>query len=896
MAIVTIEGSGKDPTDLPTSLDIENNNQNKVIDVLEGEAKYQGKPFLYSSQGSVDGNPAGVVRKYHDRSVTEFFFGDNFDPFRKEINSEWAPVSNKDGTLSDFIYKISPDSLNSNTFQLTGREWGFSTQVSVTPIDISDDEQDLFVRRERVVLTIPKSEFNAVAGAVVGNTTFADWLSTKFDFTKEFTDSVFQMTLPVNKRVAAITNSGIKPSIAEVKGNYNYEIPKYENEIVNVTEQLLQNIYALFSAIEYSDVSANPSIDGYIDHATLKGQVDVVLQNLLKKSEDFDFATASYSLYIEAWTRAIKILKSTPNGQETLDELSKKFKYLVFPQSEKELFNAFNDLIELFPMYVELEMSTDNLSPLSTALEEMKISLGLLLFLVLGEMGSVPKKENTIEVQETTYDTNEGEEDDVFVSRQSIFQGVRENWDIIAWFRFLKTLPDPTVLLTETLDEIAVLGDGDFEFKTAMTPENALYRKLLLTVFESKLRTLVKDRFRSFKDIIRGRKCASETIVYKVQKWSVDQNNNPVEIIQSFWIPNVGDQNIVKLFDTQVKYNVPYIYKVNCYQLVYGTKYKYDTVLQFNDSITETETNYKYQFIVETKPYVRLWEVPYFNLGAEEDISKSLDVTKVIDKPPVFPDAEFVSYIGKSKKVLLKLNTNNGAYELEPRVINSAEVEAWQEIAASQFKKLTFDSNKNRFLNSDGTPQTIMFESDDSPQVFEIYRLQSKPESYASFSQALYKTLTPPIMSFVDSINPNTKYWYVFRIIDSHGHYSNPTDVYEFKMIENDGIIYPELTIKTMEEIQAEQRTKEISRVGQKYIQIKPSMLQRMFVQQYSPDVQSATDVEKPSIGTQDRSVFDNGKTYKIRIRSKYTGRKIDINLNFNHVHENPKIDKKAGQ
>ena len=348
--------------------------------------------------------------------------------------------------------------------------------------------------------------------------------------------------------------------------------------------------------------------------------------------------------------------------------------------------------------------------------------------------------------------------------------------------------------------------------------------------------------------------------------------------------------------DTQVKYNVPYIYKVNCYQLVYGTKYKYDTVLQFNDSITETETNYKYQFTVETRPYVRLWEVPYFNLGAEEDISKSLDVTKVIDKPPVFPDAEFVSYIGKSKKVLLKLNTNNGAYELEPRVINSAEVEAWQEIAASQFKKLTFDSNKNRFLNSDGTPQTIMFESDDSPQVFEIYRLQSKPESYASFSQALYKTLTPPIMSFVDSINPNTKYWYVFRIIDSHGHYSNPTDVYEFKMIENDGIIYPELTIKTMEEIQAEQRTKEISRVGQKYIQIKPSMLQRMFVQQYSPDVQSATDVEKPSIGTQDRSVFDNGKTYKIRIRSKYTGRKIDINLNFNHVHENPKIDKKAGQ
>jgi hypothetical protein len=350
------------------------------------------------------------------------------------------------------------------------------------------------------------------------------------------------------------------------------------------------------------------------------------------------------------------------------------------------------------------------------------------------------------------------------------------------------------------------------------------------------------------------------------------------------------------MFDTQVKYNTSYIYKINCYQLVYGTRYHYDSISSFNDGLTETNTDFVYQYTVETRPYVQLWEVPYFNLGPDEKLENTYDITKVLDKPPIFPDAQFIPYIGKSKKVLINLNTNNGLYELEPRIISSTEIDAWQDIGFNQFKDLTFNSEKNRFLDSEGKPQTLTFESDDSPQVFEIFRLSAKPQDYTSFDQALHKTLTPPIMSFVDDIKPNTKYWYVFRVKDSHGHYSNPTDVYEFKIIENDGIMYPELVVKTINEIQAEQEEKSISRVVQKYVQIKPSILQRMLQNEYSEDVKSATDVAKPTLGVQKQSVFDNGKQYKVRIRSKHTGKKIDINLKFKHQHDNPKHDKKAGQ
>jgi hypothetical protein len=181
-------------------------------------------------------------------------------------------------------------------------------------------------------------------------------------------------------------------------------------------------------------------------------------------------------------------------------------------------------------MYVGLEMSTDNLSQMSTALEEMKISLGLILFLALEDFGSSPNSESMIEVQETTYEV----ESDKLKANLSILERIRKHWDLVAWFKFFKLVPDPTVFLTELEDEIAILGDGDFEFKTAMTPQNALYRKLLLIAFESKLKTLVKDKFRSYKDILRGFRSPSETVVYKVDKWSVDEDNNPLEDTQ-YW-------------------------------------------------------------------------------------------------------------------------------------------------------------------------------------------------------------------------------------------------------------------------------------------------------------------------------------------------------------------------
>jgi hypothetical protein len=883
--ILTDDGSNLDPKQTPTANSLTEEANEKWVDIYDGPASYQGKPFSQANQGDVDGRPAGVMRKYYDRRATEFKL-EEFDGLREELALEWAKKNKKtDGTFEGFDYKLTQDQIDKGVMSLTGKSFGFSTELEIKQKSLEDDSISLFERQEKVIMRIPKPEFKSVTGTDSPQV-FKEWLEEIVQFGSSYTDSSFQMSIPVHKRNAAIINSGIKQVKAGIEGSYNYEIPKYEQEISTVREELIQNIYTLFSAIEFKDTT-NPSIKGYIDHATLEGRVDTVLQTLLKKGKgEADFRTASYYLYLQAWTRVVKQLKTTESGLALLDGLADKFDHLIFPQSEKELLTAFGDVIELFPMHVEVEFGTDALSPLSTALEDMKISLAVIIMLVVNDaIQDNSKLERTIEVQETTYDVAaNSDEDDLFASSLFISEGNRKTFDILQLFRALKVMPDPSQMLDMVDESFAFLGDGDFEFKNAMRPENSFYRKLLLSVFETKLKGLTKDRFRSFARIIRGELAPSETIVYEVQKWGVNAQGDPGSVIQKYWVPNTGDKDIVRLFDTQVKYNQPYIYRIYAYQCVYGTRYQYESI-PGDDNIYETDAYFQALFTVKSNPYIRLWKVPYYNLGPEAGKEK-YDITRVLDKPPVAPSLHLTPYIGKADKILLSLNTGVGTLELTPDVVNTEDIETWKRIALTQFKVLTYNEDKGKFMTKQGVEQTILFRTDDSTSSFEIYRLDTMPTKYSDFAGALRKTLEQPFTTFVDDIVPNQKYYYMARAIDSHGNPSKCTYIYTLKMVANDGIVFPEMEVKTIDELAKLNKEEMTSLPMQKYLQIKPSVLQRMLQDEFPEDVLSAADVVKPKMGmVKGPSSFDNGKTFKVRIKSKKTGRKIDINLKFTHEH-----------
>ena len=116
---------------------------------------------------------------------------------------------------------------------------------------------------------------------------------------------------------------------------------------------------------------------------------------------------------------------------------------------------------------------------------------------------------------------------------------------------------------------------------------------------------------------------------------------------------------------------------------------------------------------------------------------------------------------------------------------------------------------------------------------------------------------------FEEQILPNKKYYYTFRAVDIRGHISNPTEVYEVELIDEKGAVRPIIRTINIDP------GADMSLIDecQKYIYIKPSLKQMYF--NTSSDVDSIfSDESKP-------------KKYKLRLTSKGTGKKVDINFSF---------------
>ena len=101
--------------------------------------------------------------------------------------------------------------------------------------------------------------------------------------------------------------------------------------------------------------------------------------------------------------------------------------------------------------------------------------------------------------------------------------------------------------------------------------------------------------------------------------------------------------------------------------------------------------------------------------------------------------------------------------------------------------------------------------------------------------------------------------------IDDHGHFSNPSPVFEVELIDEKGAVKPIIRTVSMDPIENKDPVKQF----QKYIHIKPSIKQLYFHDQENVE----------SIFSEHTST--KTKKYKMRLTSKKTGKKIDVNFSF---------------
>jgi hypothetical protein len=287
--------------------------------------------------------------------------------------------------------------------------------------------------------------------------------------------------------------------------------------------------------------------------------------------------------------------------------------------------------------------------------------------------------------------------------------------------------------------------------------------------------------------------------------------------------------------------------------LILGTEYKYTN---FTGNTSYSTIGASTQFSVEYKPSLKIAQIPVYT-----------QKTKILDSAPISPNVDIIPFKGVTNQLLINLSANVGDYDLQPVIINDRDAKF-----ASEFRKA------RKLLPR----EPIKFKSDDLVQRFEIYRMDTPPKSYKDFNNNLLtyaKSDVATSISFLDSVVPNQKYYYTFRGIDVHGNRSNPTEVYQAELVEFEGMIFFEMRIYNFGEV-VEYNNVKTEREFRRYLKVNPNLIQSIInYEQSIPNgsTDSAYDAVNVSLGKAEQSVWN--KKFKIRVTSKNSGKKFDINL-----------------
>jgi len=250
----------------------------------------------------------------------------------------------------------------------------------------------------------------------------------------------------------------------------------------------------------------------------------------------------------------------------------------------------------------------------------------------------------------------------------------------------------------------------------------------------------------------------------------------------------------------------------------------------------------------------------------------------MIDHPPAPPNVDVVPYRGIRDEILFNMSPNNGEYLMDPVTIGD-----------NDHKQHTL--LRSAFQIPKGKP--ILYKGDDPVIAYEIYRTTKKPTNWKDFSQKLVRIVDTieEGSSFRDKIKPNVKYYYAVRAIDRHYHFSNPSHIYEVELVSDEvpGNVGALSQISGLTAVKPRIRIvdfdakieKSLFKPMRRFLRIVPTMEQVELDMSVNP--KSAYDKAAIKLGLTPVPLFgaSKGRKFKVRLTSKKTGKKMDLNLNF---------------
>lgn len=375
---------------------------------------------------------------------------------------------------------------------------------------------------------------------------------------------------------------------------------------------------------------------------------------------------------------------------------------------------------------------------------------------------------------------------------------------------------------------------------------------------------IINDNRRTFLSVLKGEPNYSEVFGYHLRKFESSSSANP---IQEIFFPNTSDGKMFWV-DTQIKYNKPYTYRLDPIILTFVTQYKFTDVV-FKPSVETNTEVLELKFFYRPLPRMYIFknteriQLKYFGPTNSETFGAKY-TNRLLDYPPNEPEIDIIPYIGIDNKIKLNFNTSIGKKTV-PAINFSPEEFLKQNILREAQNLKPFQTD------------LLTFQTDEPAETIEIYRIENnKPLNYYYFNGKLLTTLSTNNSSgasFIDTIEPNKKYYYIARCMDYHQNISNPTALYEVEMINDSGLIIPNIRVV---EFDRQEIKKQNSKSFKRFLKIQPAIKHRLV--NTNPEKTNDSNIQ---LG--DNDVNPWAKNFKLRLISKSTGKKIDINFKFDY-------------
>ena len=751
-------------------------------------------------------------------------------------------------------------------------------------------------------------------------TAWANWVMDSFDG-KKFVDVAFEMWWPFGDLPGNQLQPDFGPSVrslhVKIEPSHNFSIKSYENTILNndvweaglpqayglslLPESLLPNLYVFASELDTPMASAGLSEP----MGRFKKLINLVDDNGNEHISGIfvDQLRQGYKVendvgqYFEKWSSAINtVISGGLESTHIFSNLKTSYKTLMFPYSNLKLLDGQEDHGRLFPMHIKINFQTGDKTRVSDMLRDSKYYSQLLLQLSDGDLtdqvrtpggGGIPVDP----WQKLGSEWSFADWVDPPCDFLENYMSTGRMYDLSAhmYWHMVQMFPAHSAgMVLDRLDSDTrwetFLGRYSEELQAIRSPEYRLMMllagiKLGADLGEISLPTCDGGEWRSFQELLQGKTAYNETLLYKMTK--INETTGEKQYI---WFPNSSEIDVLSYIDTQVKPDTPYRYIIEAWQLVVGNRYEYK-VSEVGGGTQPALDPYNARLCILNEPVLQIIPVPFY-----DSIRDYPNGIRVMPRPPVRPDVNIIPYRGISDRVLIWLNGNVGDY-WEPPISILPDDQA-------KFDNLLTAYGRN--LSGGPVLDELNFKNDSNIAEFQVFRITKKPRTYSDYKDAKPLKLVAndaTATSFVDGIRPNKKYYYIFRAVDEYGYVSNPSSVYE---VENEKInddTY--LHINILDMFLDPQR--QISKSGRRFLQIKPAFLQTKLNSDVLDGIWSWDgSKENPVLRQRDnnntnielgnfveKSIWGESsqqKKYKIRLRSKHSGKKIDFNFKFRSI------------